>query len=699
MNTILLSIFGAIALLMALGGLVQREFRARLWPGALAAGLAGLGAKSDSFWTMVSFGLIALFFAILVMPSGDVRWRARFAIVKIAGILAFLLLWPSIHNVTSGKIPCPPYVLERVGARLVAGLDIRGGLRLVYTVDVAEAIKDKRNVYFEDMRRELARLYADHQGDEAPDEATLAKLREKVQLEKPRERTNTIVLRLLPGADVSKIDARFRSLFQPDVEVHKPADGTFEFAIREEAETSIRERAVAQAKDIILRRVDAMGLREASVSTRGEDIIVEVPGEDEKAFNEIRELISQTARLEFKMVDDASQYFQDLSRTATEASLPEGLDFRQERVPLGQDASGERLTGVSTYAHLPMKEGQTKEECFQVLKTWATTLTLPEEREVGFEVERELDEVTLSEKEVGCRTMLIMSRAEVTGDMIRDAVATPDQSSTSLAGWLVRLNFTDQGGKIFDRITGTNIGRRFAIILDGKIESAPTIQSRISGGTGVITMGSQDPEVQLRDSRKLELVLRSGALPAPISPTNEQRIGPSLGRDSIMLGLQGAAGGGLLVVVFMLVYYGGAGLIADIAVGMNLFLQLAILASFGASMTLPGIAGLALTIGMSVDANVLITERMREEVREGRSPRAAVETAYAKAFSAIVDGQLTTLIAGAVLAQYGTGPVKGFAVTLMVGVLCSIFTGITVTHVMFDFWVRNLGKKGKLSLG
>jgi len=296
--------------------------------------------------------------------------------------------------------------------------------------------------------------------------------------------------------------------------------------------------------------------------------------------------------------------------------------------------------------------------------------------------------------------MLLMSRADITGDMIRDAAATPDQGSNRIgAGWLVQLSFTDQGGKIFERITGANIGRRFAIILDGKIESAPTIQSRISGGSGVITMGSQDPEVQLRDSRKLELVLRSGALPAPISPTNEQRIGPSLGRDSIVLGLQGAAGGGLLVMLFMAVYYSWAGVIADIAVGMNLFLQLAILASFGASMTLPGIAGLALTIGMSVDANVLITERMREEVREGRSPRAVVETAYNKAFNAIIDGQLTTVIGGAVMAQYGSGPIKGFAVTLIVGVLCSIFTGITVTHVLFDLWVRNLGPKGKLSLG
>jgi preprotein translocase subunit SecD len=212
-------------------------------------------------------------------------------------------------------------------------------------------------------------------------------------------------------------------------------------------------------------------------------------------------------------------------------------------------------------------------------------------------------------------------------------------------------------------------------------------------------MGSSDPTVQLRDSRKLELVLRSGALPAPISPSNEQRIGPSLGRDSIELALQGAAAGGLLVLAFMFFYYRLAGLIADISVVTNVFLQLAILASFGASMTLPGIAGLALTVGMGVDANVLINERIREEIALGKSPRAAVDIGYSKAFSAIIDGHLTTLIAGIVLAQYGTGPIKGFAVTLMVGVAVSVFTGVLMSRTLFDIWVRAVGKKGSFSLG
>jgi preprotein translocase subunit SecD len=299
---------------------------------------------------------------------------------------------------------------------------------------------------------------------------------------------------------------------------------------------------------------------------------------------------------------------------------------------------------------------------------------------------------------VGWRTYLLRSRADITGDMIRDAAAVPDQSTQSLGGWHVVLTFTDQGGRIFERITGANVNRRFAIILDGRVESAPEIRDRIAG-QATITMGSRDPKSQLRDSRQLELVLRSGALPAPISPSNEQRIGPSLGRDSIRLAVEGAGAGATLVLLFMVFYYRRGGLIADVAVVLNLLLQLAILASFGASMTLPGIAGLALTMGMGVDANVLINERIREELRDGKSPRRAVELGFGKALSAIVDGQLTTFIAGVVLAQYGTGPIKGFAVTLMVGVLCSIFTGVVVTRLLFDLWVRNLDKKSSFNVG
>jgi preprotein translocase subunit SecD len=324
---------------------------------------------------------------------------------------------------------------------------------------------------------------------------------------------------------------------------------------------------------------------------------------------------------------------------------------------------------------------------------------MPPDREVGYEVVYDTDHTSQKEVEAGYRTYFLKSRAEITGDLIRDAAAVPDQSQDSFGQWHVALTFTDQGGRIFERITGENIKRRFAIILDKKVESAPVIQAKIPGGHATITLGSNDPEVQLRDARKLELVLRSGALPAPITPSNEQHIGPSLGRDAIGLAIQGALAGSMLVLAFMILYYHRAGLIADIAVAMNLFIQLAVLASFNASMTLPGIAGLALTIGMSVDSNVLINERIRDELRAGKSARTAVDIGYARALSAIIDGHVTTLISGIVLAQFGTGPIKGFAVTLIVGVIASIFTGVMVTRVMFDLWVRSIDRNAKLDVG
>lgn len=698
-NTYLLYTFGTLAFVMALWGLIDRSQRIVLWLGAASFAGAAWFAYDDGFMAMVALGAIALFFLMLALPVMNLSWRARTGVVVLVTLLSFLALWPSLDSMSGGRIPCPHWVKERVEARLVAGLDLRGGLRLMYTVDVEEAIKDRRDRYYEDMRRELAKLYADHQGDDAPSEETLAKLREKVELSAPRRPAHVIHLRVKEGADPGKIDARFRQLFQPDVETKVVDDRTFEFTIRQAAESQIRERAVSQARDIILRRVDELGLREAAVSTRNEDIIVEVPGEDEKSFETIREIVSKTARLEFKLLDDDSDFFAELSRTASRESLPEKLEFLQEVVPVGRDSNGDRITRTNTYAFLEKLPGETSQQTLQRLKEWTATLTPPPDREIGYEVVKRLvDENTLQEEEVGWRTYVLKSRAEITGDMIRDAAAMPDQSTRGFGGWHVVLTFTDQGGRIFERITGANVNRRFAIILDGRVESAPEIRDRISG-QATITMGSRDPEVQLRDSRNLELVLRSGALPAPISPSNEQRIGPSLGRDAIRLGVEGAIGGATLVLLFLMLYYKRGGLIANIAVLLNLFMTLAILASFGASMTLPGIAGMALTVGMGVDANVLINERIREELRDGKSPRTAVRLGFDKALSAIVDGQLTTFISGVVLAQYGTGPIKGFAVTLMVGVVCSIFTGVVVSRVLFDLWVQNLGKKATFSVG
>jgi preprotein translocase subunit SecD len=698
---VLTSIFGVLAVGLLVAGGVVRGHRVALWIGAVCAAAAAGAAWVTAFWPMVVFGifaLTALFAAIEVM---DLNWRLRAALNVGVVTAGFLALWPTFYNMSGGKFPCPAYVREHMTFRLVAGLDLRGGLRLVYTVDVEEAVKDKRDHYYEDMRAELAKIYGLHQGEDRPTEETYTKLRDKLDIEAPRRPAGLLRLKLKEGADPSKIDDRFLERFRSELSYTRSQDGrNYEFHIRSSVESGIRERAVSQAREIINRRVDELGLREAAVSTRDEDIVVEVPGEDEKSFATIRDIISQTARLEFKLLDDDGDFWKTVQESSKPETLPDGLEFYTETVSVGVDKEGDARTRQTTFAYLKKGDKETSQQTLQRFKEWVATLDVPPDREIGFELDfRTVDEVTLKQEEAGYRTYVLKSRAEVTGDQVRDAVAQADQSQGSLGGWNVGLTFTEQGGRIFERITGENIKRRFAIILDGRVESAPVIQSRIAGGHAQITLGGSDPEAQLRDARKLELVLRSGALPAPISPSNEQRIGPSLGRDAISLGVQGALGGSVLVLIFMLFYYNRAGLIADIAVVMNLFLQLAVLASFGASMTLPGIAGLALTIGMSVDANVLINERIREEIDLGKSPRAAVEIGYKRAFSAIFDGHITSIIAGVVLAQYGTGPIKGFAATLLVGMACSLFTGVAMTRVMFDLWVRTLGRQGRLALG
>jgi preprotein translocase subunit SecD len=521
-----------------------------------------------------------------------------------------------------------------------------------------------------------------------------------VSIVAPRDDVARIKLEVKNPADVAKIDQRFLDLFRGDLAFSRSGDQrTFEFRMKDSVESQIRERAVGQAKDIVHRRIDELGLREAAVSTRDEDIIIEVPGEDEASFRNIRDIIGQTARLEFKLLDDETDFFGPIAKSANPETLPDGLAFQRESVAVGLDENGEAKVKQTTYVFMKKAEKASSKETLNALKGWVQLQDMPPDREVGYEVVYDTDHTSQKEVEAGYRTYFLKSRAEITGDLIRDAAAVPDQSQDSFGQWHVALTFTDQGGRIFERITGENIKRRFAIILDKKVESAPVIQAKIPGGHATITLGSNDPEVQLRDARKLELVLRSGALPAPITPSNEQHIGPSLGRDAIGLAIQGALAGSMLVLAFMILYYHRAGLIADIAVAMNLFIQLAVLASFNASMTLPGIAGLALTIGMSVDSNVLINERIRDELRAGKSARTAVDIGYARALSAIIDGHVTTLISGIVLAQFGTGPIKGFAVTLIVGVIASIFTGVMVTRVMFDLWVRSIDRNAKLDVG
>jgi preprotein translocase subunit SecD len=272
---------------------------------------------------------------------------------------------------------------------------------------------------------------------------------------------------------------------------------------------------------------------------------------------------------------------------------------------------------------------------------------------------------------------LAESKTLMTGDVIADAQVRPD---TQLKGPYVALELNDRGAKQFEDLTGRNVGRLLAIILDGKVYSAPQIKERIGGGRASIT-GNFD----IKDARDLAIVLRAGALPAPVHVAEERTVGPSLGKDSIRQGVTSFVVGGGLVIIFMLVYYKFAGLLADMALILNVVFLMAVLAAFQATLTLPGIAGVVLTIGMAVDANVLINERIREELRLGKTARAAIEAGYERALPAILDTNTNSFLAGLILFQFGSGPVRGFAVTLCVGLVSSVFTAVVGTRVVYDY--------------
>ncbi len=291
--------------------------------------------------------------------------------------------------------------------------------------------------------------------------------------------------------------------------------------------------------------------------------------------------------------------------------------------------------------------------------------------------ERNVNRKTGSESET---PLVVKDKTVLTGDLLSDANVRID---TRFNEPYVAIDFNSVGAKRFDQITAANVGKRMAIVLDDTVYSAPVIRERISGGSAQISGAFTSQE-----ATDLAIVLRAGSLPAPVKILENRTVGPSLGQDSIDRGIRSIWVGAVLVILAMIIYYQLSGVVAVIALSLNLVFIAAMLAMFGATLTLPGLAGIVLTIGMAVDANVLIFERVREEVRLGRAPKLALDSGYSKAFLTIIDANLTTLLAALVLFQFGTGPVRGFAVTLSIGIIASLFTAIFVSRLIFDFYLK-----------
>ena len=313
-----------------------------------------------------------------------------------------------------------------------------------------------------------------------------------------------------------------------------------------------------------------------------------------------------------------------------------------------------------------------------------TSGTIPDDAELL--KEKNVDAATGAVTEI---PIVVQKKAMITGDLLTDAQVRIDSQFNQP---YVGIEFNSLGAKLFDQVTAANVGKRFAIVLDNNIHSAPVIRERISGGSAQISGNFTE-----KTAADLAIVLRAGALPAPVKIIQNVTVGPSLGQDSINKGLYAGLIGVLLVIVFMAIYYKLSAVIANLGMVLNIVYLMGALAALGATLTLPGIAAIVLLVGMSVDSNVIIFERIREELKLGKSPKTALDSGYDKAFLTIMDSHITTLITAAVLFQFGTGPVKGFAVSLSLGVIINLFTSLIGTKVTFDLFLHK-GKVKKMSI-
>lgn len=480
----------------------------------------------------------------------------------------------------------------------------------------------------------------------------------------------------------------------------------------ENARRDVMDRAIK----IYRNRIDQFGVSEPTIQQQGDKrIIVELPGLED--VERAHRILGQTAQLQFRLArepDEISRALQALDRNlrgvtvtgsiidttgvravddttsaqsaSTTPNAPLGADVdsllptapmaQEGKVPL-PEASADRP--FSSYL-LTMFDGGAVVDERQVevvdalLKTEQAKRAIPSNSEFLWGHEAR----PMQEGGDGRVLYFLEKEATIDGSSLVDATTRPDPDDPSRLNVGFRLN--RQGAIVFSRFTGENIGRRIAIVLDNKVRSAPVVQSKIPGGEGRITGLDSDEE-----AGDIAIVLRAGALPAPFQIVEERTVGPSLGRDSVEAGTRAAAIGFVLTLAFMVMYYKWSGALACAAMILNLVVEMAILAKLHATLTLPGVAGLILTIGMSVDANVLILERIREELRRGKTVRTAIEAGYERAFGTILDSNVTTLITAFVLWQFGTGPIRGFATTLSIGILVSMFTALLCTRVVYDF--------------
>lgn len=515
------------------------------------------------------------------------------------------------------------------------GLDIQGGAHLVYGVDVQGVLAERT----QRMARGLAAELKDKNIDA------------KVTTPETQDR---VIITLANPADTAKASEHLKEMHGTTLQITSENNGVIEARYFDAVLQQYKEQIITQAIEVIRNRVDQFGVAEPVIAAQGTDrILVQLPGIKDPAS--AKELINKTARLDFRLVDttinaeNLNAMIADVEKTGNFA--------------LGKDKM--------TYAQYVKKVNEAVKD------------KLPAHTMIAFE-----KAPAATTMEAGKIPYLLRTDTDISGDQLEDAFMSFGEYGEPK----VSFRFGSEGRRKFADVTSKNVNHQLAIVLDEVIFSAPNIQERIDG-EGQISLGRRNHEEAQKEGSLIATALRAGALPAALTQMEERTVGPSLGADSIDKGKKAGVIGILLVVIFVSIYYKGAGVIAAATLVLNVFGLMAVLAALGATLTLPGIAGITLTVGMAVDANVLIYERIREEMRRGIATRTAIADGFRHAWSAIFDANVTHGIAATVLIYFGSGPVRGFGTTLVAGIVTTMITSIFITRYLLDVVVYNSKNK------
>ena len=669
----------------------------------------------------------------------SLRWRT----IGLVFLTLFCLATLAPSFMDRSSLPSVWPLNHLFGSQINLGLDLQGGKHIVYNIALDKAVADKASEIMRDLDAELA-----DQKIKAVVKAPSIPLGSVVVLLDKADDAATVAKDVVDNYhnDVDKVPCQAEAGEKAEDAAKKVC-----FIVSSDYAEGIKKSALTNAVSTIRERINESGVAEPSVVEKGDDIIVELPGDpNSDSVKNTEALIARTAKLEMKIVDDCSTpspqgctaassahdgspYMKNLYKHLApdkEGNVTEpdakALGIKAEIASWQPEEGGGRhtdyyLIGYDREESVPLtwakkhnkltKDSKIEGDHVKVLiNGWELierylngdkelgvvgqiekdpSLKVPDDHELAYEpVEPSPD---APDKRKFWRSYYLEKAVRLTGTAIQNAMGSYDPNTNRP---IVLLDFNRFGGRVFGDITSQIVGMEFATLLDGKVRSAPQINQAIRGGRASITMGGSDPVRQEKERDDLVNVLKTGSLPAPLVEASESNLGPTLGRDAIDKTRNSFIIGILLVIAIMVGIYRWSGGIAVFAVVFHIIMTLAVMALFGATLTLPGIAAIVLSIGMEVDGNILIYERIRDELLLGKSVRGAIDLGFSRAFSAILDGQLTTAAAGWVLLQYGSGPIKGFAVMLLVGVFTTLTTNIWVTRIFFDWAVAR--KKGTL---